>query len=385
MTDNRDPSKRFGIVATTVYDGGFVDAYFDHFASLGCLEQVRFYVVGDLTTPASCRGRVEKYRACGLPWQYLGVCEQEEFLRPFPALSEQIPWRSDNRRNVGFLMAYHDQCEIIVAIDDDNFPKPAWPFLEGHAAVGQVAVLSTAVGHGGWFNLCSMMEVECPSLGAGHTVYARGFPYQRRCLKSSEIGTSTTGRVAVNAGLWSGDPDVDAATRMVTRCQARENFSNSYLLGPGTVMPINTQNTAILREALPAYYYVKMGHAVGGMKLDRFGDIFSGFFLQKCVQAVGDCIRVGSPVVEHRRSPHNLYKDLWNELAGMVVIDDMLPLLEASLPAVADYPTATLQLADRLEEWSCRQSGFLWDDGLKGYFNAVAGNLRLWTSTLAQL
>jgi hypothetical protein len=150
-------------------------------------------------------------------------------------------------------------------------------------------------------------------------------------------------------------------------------------------MPINTQNTALIRDAIPAYYYVRMGHPVGGMKLDRFGDIFSGFFVQKCVQAMGHVVRIGSPVVEHRRSPHNLYKDLWHELAGMVVIDDMLPLLEAPLPPANSYSEAALALADRIEAWVSERQGFLWDNELRQYFLNVSQNMRLWTAACREL
>jgi hypothetical protein len=378
----KDTPRKLGIVVTTIFDGGFVADYFRHFEKLDQLERVNFYVVGDLSTPASCREIVERYRATGLSWHYFGKEEQEDFLRPFPKLAAEIPWRSDNRRNVGFLAAFRDRCDVVVAIDDDNYPKPQWPFFEGHSTVGRTASLPTAVGHDGWFNLCSMMSVECHAMGGGGSVFARGFPYKRRdaaCSKMSE--TISTGRIAVNAG----DPDVDAATRLVTDCATRENFSTDLILAPGTLMPINTQNTGILRDAIPAYYYVKMGHPVGGMKLDRFGDIFSGFFIQKCAQAVGDRIRIGAPVVDHRRSPHNLYKDLWNELAGMVVIDDMLPVLESEMPAAKSYGEAMHNLAAQIEEWAATQNGFLWDDALRGYFGNVAQNMRLWVDACRQL
>lgn len=378
--------KEFGIVVTTIYDGAFLLDYAEHFRQHGDLNRVRFYVVADLKTPAICQQAAEKARAAGMDVVYLSPDDQKEFLKPFPEMEREIPWNTDGRRNVGFLMAYRDKCPLILATDDDNYPKPEWRLLEGHATTGRNLSLPTAVGHKGWFNLCSMMDIECPPLGAGKTVFARGFPYKRRSFECSTVSsTPTNGRVAVNAGLWSGDPDVDAATRLVTRCEARENFKDSYLLAPDTIMPINTQNTVVIRDAIPAYYYVKMGHPVGGMKLDRFGDIFSGFFLQKCVQAVGDRVRVGSPVVDHRRSPHNLYKDLWNELAGMVVIDDMLPVLEASPKSAPDYSAATLALAEQLEKWSADQSGFLWDNALKDYFRNVTANMRLWVKVCAQL
>jgi hypothetical protein len=377
---------KFGIVVTSIYDGSFIDEYYDHFIKYGGLETVNFYVVGDLSTPKSCQEKVEKYTKQGLPWYFLTPEKQEEFLKPFPELAAEIPWKTDNRRNVGFLMAYRDRCDTIIAIDDDNYPLNDWPFLSGHSQVGKEVSLITAVGNDGWFNLCSMMKVDCPSLGSGETVYARGFPYKRRQIECSRIDAEiSTGIVGINAGLWAGDPDVDAATRLVTRCVAKEKFTDDYLLAPNTLMPINTQNTGIIRDAIPAYYYVKMGHPIGGMTLDRFGDIFSGFFVQKCAKAVGHKIKVGSPVVEHRRSPHNLYKDLWNELAGIVVIDDMLLLLESPLSPAQNYSNATIELAERIEEWSTKQEGFLWDDSLKSYFKNVAQNMKLWVDVCRQL
>lgn len=376
----------FGIVVTTIYDGAFLDAYYEHFQRRGRLDDVRFYVVGDLTTPEACAERVRAYAKRGLPWRFLAPDDQRAFLADFPELAAEIPWRSDNRRNVGFLMAYRDGCDPIISIDDDNYPKDDWDFLGEHAVVGRDATLRAAVGCDGWFNICSMMTVECPPLGGGKTVYPRGFPYPRRTLECGAVTDAVeTGRVAVNAGLWSGDPDVDAATRIVTRCAASEAFTESYLLGRGVRSPINTQNTAILRAALPAYYYVKMGVSLAGLKLDRFGDIFSGYFVQQCAEAVGHRVRLGSPVVEHRRTPHNLYVDLWNELAGMVVLDDMLPLLETPLSPTDDYGAAALELADRIEAWAAGQQGFLWGEALQAYFRNVAANMRLWVAACRRL
>lgn len=376
----------FGIVATTIFDGAFIAEYCDHLEKLGQLDRARFYVVGDLNTPDACRHAADSARDRGMDVVYLGVEEQRRFLKDLPELDARIPWKTDNRRNVGFLMALRDRCKTLISIDDDNYPKARWPFLDGHSTVGTEASLRCAHGHDRWFNLCAMMRVDCPSLGGGGTVFARGFPYKRRDSRCGFVaGEIETGYVAINAGLWSGDPDVDAATRLVTRCEAEETFEESLLLARDTLMPINTQNTALIREAIPAFYYVKMGHPVGGMKLDRFGDIFSGFFIQKCAQAVGHRVRVGSPTVEHRRSPHNLYKDLWNELAGMVVIDDLLPILETPLSPATNYSDATLELADRIESWAGGQSGFLWDNSLKGYFAEVATNMRVWVQACAQL
>lgn len=377
---------RYAIVATSIYAGEFIDLYYEHLVKNKDIDQVSFYLIGDIHTPGDCRHRVDKYRKQGLPWYYLGKPEQEEFLKPFPNLASEIPWNSDNRRNVGFLMAYRDKCEVVISIDDDNYPKSSWPFIKGHSFIGQEISLPTAQGDAGWFNLCSLMDIECKTLGVGGSVYPRGFPYARRNVACSKIIPDiSTGVVAVNVGLWSGDPDVDAATRLVCGCSIRENSSGDYLLAQGSLVPVNSQNTGITRDAVPAYYYVKMGLDIQGMIFDRFGDVFSGFFLQKCVQANGQRIKIGSPVLEHRRSAHNVYKDLWNELAGMVIIDDMLPLLETPLSKSNSYGSAMLELAERIEKWSVDRQGFLWQDPLKNYFKNISRNMQLWVEACRQL
>ncbi len=128
-----------------------------------------------------------------------------------------------------------------------------------------------------------------------------------------------------------------------------------------------------------------MGVPVGGMTLDRYGDIFSGYFLQMAVRAVGHRIAVGHPLVEHRRTPHDLFKDLWHELAGMKLVEDLLPIIETPLTPTADYGTAALEIADRLGPWAAAQSGFLWSDDLRAYFRTVARNLGLWVDACRQL
>ena len=149
-------NQTFGIVVTTIYEGDFLDAYYEHFKQFGQLEQVRFYIVGDLSTPITCQNKANYYRSLGLPWFYLDPKAQEDFLAPFPELAAEIPWKTDNRRNVGFLMAYRDQCDVIIAIDDDNYPRADWPFLEGHQTVGTQVTKRVAASTSGSLNRSAM-------------------------------------------------------------------------------------------------------------------------------------------------------------------------------------------------------------------------------------
>ena len=80
----------------------------------------------------------------------------------------------------------------------------------------------------------------------------------------------------LNVGLWIGDPDVNAITRLGTNCStnaAGMDPTHRCAMQRGQRMPINTQNTCLIREGLLSYYFVRMGYSIGGLEMGRFGDI----------------------------------------------------------------------------------------------------------------
>jgi len=46
---------KYGIAVTTIFDGKFVDDYYQHFQKYGGLDQVAFYIIDDLATPEKSR------------------------------------------------------------------------------------------------------------------------------------------------------------------------------------------------------------------------------------------------------------------------------------------------------------------------------------------
>ena len=114
-----------------------------------------------------------------------------------------IPWNSDNRRNVGFLIALERGAVTVIATDDDNFAIPPWDFFGHHAIVGQTAEMQTIGSTNGWFNPCSLLRFEPPI-----RVYSRGYPFSKRQQDEPTLSRGS-GRVVVNMGLWLGDPDVE--------------------------------------------------------------------------------------------------------------------------------------------------------------------------------
>ena len=113
---------------------------------------------------------------------------------------------------------------------------------------------------------------------------------------------------------------------------------------------MNTQNTALHRDVIPSYYFIPMGSAPAGIRIDRYGDIFSGYFSQACARHLGHSIRAGTPVAEHRRNAHRYLRDATQEMAGIWVLEDLLPwLFELRLDGQT-YAEAYLSLSGQLED-----------------------------------
>lgn len=380
--------RRFAIVVTTIGDGEFLGRYRDLVAQHSGRDEITVYVVGDVNAPEPCRRRVQSVAAEGLPFQYLDPGQQDQFLAPFPELAAAIPYRSDNRRNVGYLLALRDGADVIISIDDDSYPISEHPFLEHHGKVGTLQSLPVARCDNPWFNVGCMLATEDREQRP-MTLYPRGYPYARRGSDGSRVSGSTektsTGVAGINLGLWLGEPDVDAVTRLARGCRTRAMTTPSCFLGKGQRTPISSQNAAVCRHAVPAYYFVLQGRRIGGLRINRFGDMFSGYFAQLCAEAVGHRVRIGEPCIEHRRNQHDPLVDLSVELPGIALLDQMLPVLEEPLPPASSYAEAYLALADRIDRWARRPHGFLWDEGAASFFGEVTRTMRLWTRACAEL
>ncbi|HWY24155.1 MAG TPA: hypothetical protein VNX47_04505, partial [Nevskia sp.] len=313
--------------------------------------------------------------------------EQSAYLRSLALPDDFIPWDTDNRRNIGFLRAWESGAEVLISIDDDNYCLPDSDFVGSHHVVGRRGgeCQDHLLAQGDWFNICTLLNPR-----HADEIYPRGYPYAERG-KPAALPTAALpaplaqARVVVNAGLWLNDPDVDAITRLAQRPRMRDAVATPVLLAPEAWSPVNTQNTALLRDTLPAYWYVRMGFPLQGMRIDRFGDILSGYFVQKCAKHLGELVRIGSPVAEHKRSPHNLFKDLYHELAGMVVVEELLPWLREVKLSGGSYAEAYAALADAIEAQAPKFRGFVWDQGGREFLSESAACMRTWLGVLRRL
>jgi hypothetical protein len=362
------------LVVTTIGHGEFLADYYAAILREQASERVSVIVVPDRKSPAQLYDRCAEFALRGMRVQCPTLAEQECYLARH-GFSGLVPFDSDNRRNVGYLMALESGCDFVVSIDDDNYCRPGEDFFSEHAVVAGGDVEGVCVNSSErFFNICDLLEVV-PT-----RVYPRGFPYKHRNTPTHVTRTIETGPVRLNAGLWLHEPDLDAMTWLVSPVRATRFKGVSVLLGDNAWAPINTQNTALHRDVLFSYYFARMGCTVGaGMTIDRYGDILSGYFAQACVRHMGHRIRVGTPCVDHRRNAHNYMKDATHEMGCVWMIEDLADWLVDLKLQGGTYADAYLSLADALDDAAERFTGFIWTDATRGYLHQTAYCMRRWT------
>lgn len=380
-------TRRTDIVVTTIFEPAWLPGYLENLRAHGHDKSVTLRIICDRKTPATVFAAAEGARKVGFLVDCPSLDEQVSYLQKLGLPADFIPWNTDNRRNIGFLRAWQNDAEVLISIDDDNYCRSDSDFVASHHVVGRKAgdiAGQRLAENGAWFNICSLLGAQVKD-----PFFARGYPYAARG-GASAMPVPVTDRmaeriIAINAGLWLDDPDVDALTRLAQRPRVESADSGGVLLGDATWSPINTQNTALMREAVPAYYYVRMGFPLQGMRIDRFGDILSGYFVQKCAKHLGHLVRLGSPAANHRRTPHNLFKDLYHELAGIVLIEELMPWLQDLKLSGVNYFETYATLAEALEAQASHFRGFVWDEGGREFLIDTAGTMRIWLKTLRGL
>ena len=361
--------KQMALVCTTIGNGEFLDGYCGEIARQDLCHSVEIFVIADNKTPFALYGKCDQLREKGFNIVCPTISQQDKFLKDV-GMAGIVPMNSDNRRNVGYLLALANGHEVVISIDDDNlFHREG--FFTWHAKVGDDVKMASRESESSWYNVCADLGLE--------DIYPRGFPYNKRTALCYPISEQSV-VVAVNQGLWVGEPDLDAHT-WIAHPSVRVHLDTkveSFLVGERTWLPINSQNTAVSRSAMPAYYFIPMGVTIGAQKIDRMGDIFQGYFLEACVKQVGHGIMVGNPLVNHKRNSHNYVDDLWKEWPGMLLLKDLLPWLkEVPLPC-SDYGDAYVALSDELEYAVEDSVGKNWPVEAKCYFHRVAFCMRQW-------
>lgn len=270
-------------------------------------------IAGDMKSPHEDIEKMGSDLSNGRPWldwRYLRPEIQAEFGY---STSELVGWRSIQRRNVAVLEAIRSGAEITITVDDDNDPvtgdyfERMITYLTGHADTVEI-VSST-----GWYNAArELMPVVCH----------RGFPYSHRHEAMTVTSTLKPASIAVAAGLWLGDPDIDAMERLVRApiCRGITDQANEgFVLALGTWCPFNSQNTGWRTELAPL---MMCWPGVG-----RMDDIWASYLARSVLDHLGWSVHYGHPIVYQDRNEHDLLVDLEKEMLGYRYTDALCDAL----------------------------------------------------------
>jgi len=361
--------KPIHIVFTTIYHPTVLNDLYQNLSRYNHLHEVKVWVVGDKKTPASCGQLTQEISDQGLETIYLDIEQQDRWGTNCRAFYQRLPYNNETRRNIGYLHAWEDDCEILISIDDDNFPTDD-DLVGFHQKTGSEWHGDLLFEQSGFHNICEYLEIE-----PNRQIFPRGFPFRLRG-KSNQNQQKQPERsvtIGVTAGLWLSDPDVDATTWLNGRVTGSRYLGKDIqVLDQSTWTPINTQNTSVVKELIPAYLCIPMGWDVPGGKIQRYGDIWGGYFLQAVMKETKYRVAFGRPIVDHRRNPHDYVDDLRFEYWGMILTDWLVDKLRS------EFQPESAGIADRVDELA----EFIGAEALPGLPNwcpAEINDFLLWT------
>jgi hypothetical protein len=286
-----------------------------------------------------------------------------------------IPRKSDTCRSFGFYMACVQGYRYIVTLDDDCLSHPG--FLPDHAILGKVLSLKAVISNP-WYNTLDNLHLK----RNGEPIeryYARGYPYCYR-LDASEraIFSTATGRVVCNMGMWLKVPDINGLDKIHGDVPQSVGLKEEILgISPGTNFSFSIMNVAFLAEIVPAFYQLPMNVGVCNARLDRFGDIWSGYILKKLTDIRGDLITIGKPVVTHTKAG-NTIREIQLEHFGNLLENYFYPLVDEAVEGVPPgdysemYHRFTLNFNERVKKARLPK-------GYRTFFGAMSEKMLRWS------
>lgn len=294
------------------------------------------------------------------------------------AFSDLIPRRSHAETSFGLLyMHAHPEYEYGIFVDDDTFPLASWDFFGRHLKnlnhEGQVAVMDSTTR---WVNVLHQGFKR-------HGLYPRGFPYSATQEKVTRK-EDTVRNIVCSQGLWTNVPDVDAVRTLVGSARegqadasTRESdFGENFVVAPGNYLTISSMNLAFRREIIPVFYQLPMDD--NRWNIGRFDDIWSGVFLKRACDLVGKEIITGHPLCRHDKTPRNVFRDLFAEVSGLELNENLWKIIDRVSPSTLDLASIYRAFADALEAYEGKHVN-------SDFLPHMARKMRRWIDCLGAL
>jgi len=269
---------------------------------------------------------------------------KDRFGKSYRKYLKLIPEKCHAESSFGFLKAYEDGATIILELDDDVYFSSG--FLEAHIDNLSNDDGVTVNASGRWYN-----TIENLTLNGGQNIFPRGHPYDPACRRENYVWTNDGGKCVLNMGLWSAQPDLDALTILYYggldgKCaiESRGHKRDKVIVGKGTYFAICSMNTSFLPKIVPAFYQLYMNFN----NIDRFDDIWSGVFLKKIADHLGDNVCLGKPSGRHVKRGRSIFKDLQKEVNGLEMNEHLWKVCDTAEFSAKSYADCYLELADHL-------------------------------------
>ena len=256
------------------------------FCEIAKTKDWQFVIVGDTKTPHGEYVALENSNVT-----YLHPDKQNDL---YPELSSIIGWKTIQRRNVGFVYAYHNGAEVVATVDDDNIPYSTWG---DNLMIGQEVFVDC-------YDNTSCDYFDPISTTNHKELWHRGYPIEYLPVKNNiEYKGKKKIKVLVQAEFWDGDPDIDAICRLskmpIVKFNEFEPFTSNQLA------PFNSQNTFLHRDVLKDYSVFPF--------TGRMDDIWGSYVMQ---YHFPNSVVYTKASVYQDRNPQDLVKNLENEIIG---------------------------------------------------------------------
>jgi len=354
------------ITLTTINKPTVIESYIENIQKYNH-NNTAMIIVEDMKTPNGVDEYCKKIsKDSGIEINYMDVDSQKDYLKRFEEFDKYLPFNSFARRNIGDLLAYEEGFDFIIRVDDDNYPTDH-DFIGMHSNAFSQPDNMIISSNNGWYNVCELLKDE-----ESIPFYPRGFLYNKRWLKNKISSRTENIKVVLNAGLWLGDPDVDAITRLCKPINAvsydNNLHGNNFALDIGTWCPINTQNTSYARELIPASFVPP--------NVGRYDDIWSGYLIRKITDHLKHYVTYGAPLLFQKRNEHNLWDDLNKEINGNIYSEHLINnLIDINLGSTS-YVECYYELAEKLDERLTEN---------RDIFNGVIEGMKIWANSISKI
>jgi len=300
--------------------------------------------------------------------EFFGIQERGAWFksRGLENFEQLIPKKSHAETSFGLLVAHErGNYDMIVFIDDDTLPYNDEDFIGTHWQNLNLKRAKTFSSSAKWINAINPL---------GTKFYPRGFPYNKRELEANieERECNFNRNIVVSQGLWQNVPDLNARDYLTIK--ERDLCVNfPFVTDKDNWITVCSMNLAFRPEVIPAFYQLPMGER----NVDRFDDIWSGFFLKKILDHMDRYMISGPPLCNHNKFPRSLEFDIKKEDLGIKMNEELYKALERIDLRRTDYLNNYQRIASELPKKI--------PNDFKDYFSFLSKKMLSWTELIKKL